>query len=120
MAADPGPKRAHDVSELSEEAIYCRAYGHGWAYPGDTQIGKGQAKGWRVTQVCTCCGTLKLFTLSRQGDMTEKRYIYPDFYLAKFFIGAEERAEFRLSALADKLHGFTNFKVVAGGKSTTA
>jgi hypothetical protein len=118
MSVDSGPKRAMSVGDLTEEAIYCRAYGHGWVYHGDTQVGKGIAKGWRVTQVCTCCGTLKLFTLSRKGEMSEKRYIYPDYYLAKFFIGAEERAEFRLNALADKLKGYPTLHVVAGGKTS--
>jgi hypothetical protein len=96
-------KRAATMADLSEEVMHCRAFGHQWQDHGATRVGKGLAQGWRVTMVCSSCATLKLFTLGRQGQLDAPRYIYPDFYLAKFFIGSDERAAMRLGALRELL-----------------
>jgi len=95
--------RATDMSELSEGAAHCRAFGHQWQDHGATKVGKGLNQGWRVSLVCSSCSTMKLFSLSRNGQLESPRYVYPDFYLAKFFIGQEERGQLRLEALKDLL-----------------
>ena len=88
--------RARSIEELAEGATHCRAFGHNWRHV--THEG-GRKAGWAVTMACPTCGTLKLFQLSQRGDLTKPRYVYPDRYLASFFIGPSERATFRLEAL---------------------
>lgn len=96
---------ARDTSELSEGAVWCRAFGHGWVTH-DAAALDDRTAGWAVTLICPQCGTLKQAQLSQRGDLGAWRYSYPDRYLAKFFIGADERADFRLEVLADRLPGF--------------
>jgi len=105
-------KRAADLSELSEGAMHCRAFGHRWLEHGQTP----RVKGWTITMACDSCGTLKLFQLSQRGELTAPRYVYPDFYLARFFIGQDERAAMRLEVLAPLL-ARGNMKIVNGGKA---
>jgi hypothetical protein len=88
--------RARRIEELAEGASHCRAFGHHWEHV--THAG-GRVKGWAVTMACPTCGTQKLFQLSSRGDLTAPRYIYPENYLAAFFIGPNERAAMRLDAL---------------------
>jgi len=105
-------QRARDLSELTEGAAYCRAFGHHWTHvdhPGS------RVKGWAVTMACPTCGTQKLFQLSRRGELTAPRYVYPDRYLASFFIGPQERAAFRLDALG--LPPAPEFRSIEGGKA---
>lgn len=110
-------KYATDPSELSEGSIRCRAFGHVWRQHGATEL-DNRARGWAVTLLCSSCSTLKLFQLTRRGELSQPRYVYPDRYLAKFFIGADERAEFRLEALADILPGYTpKLTAIAGGRA---
>ena len=119
-------RKAHDLSELAEGSAYCRAFGHGWTSPHPASFeGKGRKAGWAVTLICTRCGTEKHFSLSRRGELSAPRYVYPDNYLATFFIGPEERAEFRLDALHDILPGFDEInpaplQVINGGKRGSA
>lgn len=98
------------MSELTEGAVHCRAFGHSWLKHGTTPL---RVKGWTVTMACSSCGTLKLFQLSQRGDLTLPRYVYPDRYLAAFFIGKDERAAMRLEALELTM---PPLKVVTGGK----
>ena len=91
-------KRAHDLSELSEGAVHCRAFGHSWSDPHKKAM-PGRKAGWAVTLICSVCHTEKHFQLSRRGELTAPRYIYPNGYLATFFVGPEERAAMRLEAL---------------------
>lgn len=88
--------KAHDLSELSAGAMHCRAFGHNWQH---VHRAGSRAKGWAVTMACPTCATQKLFQLSQRGELTQPRYVYPDNYLATFFVGPEERAAFRLEAL---------------------
>ncbi len=88
--------RAKRIEELAEGAAHCRAFGHHWQH---VDHEGGRKKGWAVTMACPTCGTQKLFQLSQRGELTAPRYIYPDNYLAAFYIGPDERAEFRLEAL---------------------
>jgi hypothetical protein len=112
-------KRAHDLSELAEGAAYCRAFGHQWTAPHKKAFGgRGRKAGWAVTLHCPMCGTEKHFQLSRRGELTAPRYVYPDRYLASFFIGAEERARFRLEAL--DLPVESSLRVIEGGKAGQA
>ena len=90
---------ATDPTQLTDEVMHCRAFGHQWTDTGATPVGKGNARGWRVTQTCGCCGTDKLFDLNRRGELANASYRYPDYYLARFYIGSEERGQFRLQAL---------------------
>lgn len=93
-------KRAHNLHELTEGAVYCRAFGHSWSHPNKKAFGgKGHKAGWNVTLICSVCTTEKHFQLSRRGELTAPRYIYPDHYLAVFFVGPDERAAMRLDAL---------------------
>lgn len=102
--------RARSIEELAEGSAHCRAFGHNWQHV--THAG-GRVKGWAVTMACPTCGTQKLFQLSQRGELTKPRYVYPDHYLASFFIGHEERGQFRLEAL-----GLTRgeLKVINGGR----
>lgn len=93
-------RRADDFQDMAEGSQYCRAFGHSWTHPHpDAYGGKGRKAGWAVTLICSVCDTEKHFTLSRRGELSQPRYIYPDNYLASFFIGPDERAQFRLAAL---------------------
>ena len=92
-------KRAHDLSELSEGAVHCRAFGHNWVHPSAKSQGRGRRAGWAVTLICSVCETEKRFQLSYRGELTAPRYVYPDNYLATFFVGNDERAAMRLEAL---------------------
>src|SRR5690349_4442176 len=91
--------KAHDLSELSEGSVHCRAFGHSWANPHNKAMPGGRKAGWAVTLICTVCATEKHFQLSRRGELTAPRYVYPDNYLATFFVGNDERAAMRLDAL---------------------
>ncbi len=107
-------KRAHDFGEMAEGSAFCRAFGHNWAQVShEAYGGKGRKPGWAVTLECPTCGTRKHFMLSQRGELTAPRYEYPDNYLAAFYIGAEERGQFRLEALG--LHD-NPLRVINGGK----
>lgn len=90
--------RATNLGELSEGATHCRAFGHSWVSQ-HPKVNRGRKAGWAVTLICSVCATEKHFQLSQRGELTAPRYIYPDGYLATFFVGPEERAAFRLDAL---------------------
>lgn len=93
-------KRAHSVAEMLEGSAWCRAFGHAWGDPHkDAYGGRGRKAGWAFTLICQTCATEKYFKLSRRGELTAPRYVYPDGYLVSFFIGPEERGAFRLEAL---------------------
>lgn len=92
-------ERAHDMSQLSEGAVHCRAFGHSWAHPSPKSQGRGRRAGWAVVLICSVCETEKRFQLSYRGELTAPTYVYPPRYLATFFVGPEERATMRLEAL---------------------
>lgn len=92
-------KRARNLRELSEGATYCRAFGHSWAEPHKNALPGGRKAGWACSLICPVCGTEKHFMLSHRGELTAPRYIYPDHYLAVFFVGPDERAAMRLEAM---------------------
>ena len=95
-------KKATTRAEMAEGSAWCRSLGHRWAEPHASAYGgRGHKAGWAVTLICPTCGTEKHFQLTKRGELDAPRYVYRDNYLATFFIGPDERAEFRLEALHD-------------------
>lgn len=93
-------KYAADIAELSAEAIWCRSFGHGFK-PYVPAQKDSDAAGWAAVIVCGHCGTKRFFQWTRRGGKEARGYRYPDYYLAKFPVGPDERVEIQYEALVE-------------------
>jgi hypothetical protein len=95
--------KAHDVSQFTEGAIWCRSFGHSWKPYTAPNVTTKTYKGFNVTLVCASCETFKHFMLSVRGEYGPASYTYPDRYLADFIVTPSDRQALKLEALSEIL-----------------
>lgn len=74
------PKRAQTLKDLSDQAVFCHAFGHGWDDPPLTDhVFNDGVKTGRVQPKCDC-GTVRSEYVTEAGDIWGRSYDWPDFY----------------------------------------
>lgn len=75
--------KSHSLEDISTPHLKCRVFLHSW----DEYIPAGKRRppfGWRLSSICTSCGTERHDIIGAAGQLVSREYVYPDGYLLSF------------------------------------